>query len=112
VDLPRSEPVGRIELLAGSRPGRTRYEIEVLVRRPGSGWERVSSVSARPHVIYQSGDRPFSVVLLIPPEPVLGVRLVYTGGMGWGFAELRLDVVGAADTVPRLAVSAARRPTP
>ena len=99
VDLPRPQPVGRIELIAGSRPGRTRYELEVMVRRSGSGWERVPTVSARPHVIYQSGPRPLSVVLLVPPEPVLGVRLVYTGAMGWGFAELRVDAVpGTADT--------------
>jgi hypothetical protein len=95
VVLPHPEPIGRVELALGARPRQGRIALEVQTRRAGSEWETVPYASARPPAGLQSPTRGRSQVLLFEARDVVGVRIVYRGERGWGFADLRLDALRA-----------------
>jgi hypothetical protein len=93
-DFAEPQRVGRLELtLAPGDDGYAR-DLRVFVTRDGREWRRSADVPGRgPLEEQDEARRPRSQVLVLQPEPVLGVRLAIGGGAQppWRVAELRID---------------------
>jgi hypothetical protein len=91
--------VGRLVLELGSHPRWYRPELRVEVSTQPGQWRKAFSVNARPETPLQVWGDGHSQVLLLEPQPVLGVRLVHEGWRAWGFSELRVDeLIGGHNT--------------